>query len=100
MRIKYDPARRIFWLVTGNSISWMSEDYKVTAVSGFPYSNNFDLFENSQGEMWVLSSGGIYIVPTQELLKNVRLAADAFVGDAEQFDDLTMLCLEYRGGDK
>ena len=22
---------------------------------------------------------------------------DAFVGNAEQFDDLTMLCLEYRG---
>ena len=24
---------------------------------------------------------------------------DAFVGEAEQFDDLTMLCLEYRGRD-
>ena len=28
---------------------------------------------------------------------NVRAAVDAFVRDAEQFDDLTMLCLEYRG---
>ena len=33
----------------------------------------------------------------EELLKNVRTAADAFVGAAEQFDDLTMLCLEYFG---
>ena len=33
----------------------------------------------------------------EELLKNVRKAVDDFVGDAEQFDDLTMLCLEYRG---
>lgn len=33
----------------------------------------------------------------EELLKSVRKAVDAFVGDAEQFDDLTMLCLEYRG---
>ncbi len=24
-------------------------------------------------------------------------AADSFVGDAEQFDDMTMLCLEYKG---
>jgi sigma-B regulation protein RsbU (phosphoserine phosphatase) len=32
----------------------------------------------------------------EELLRNVRRAVDAFVGDAEQFDDLTMLCLEYR----
>ncbi len=30
------------------------------------------------------------------LLKSVRGAVDAFVKDAEQFDDLTMLCLEYR----
>jgi serine phosphatase RsbU (regulator of sigma subunit) len=33
----------------------------------------------------------------KETLSNVRAAVDAFVGDAEQFDDLTMLCLEYRG---
>ena len=30
------------------------------------------------------------------ILKNVRAAVDGFVKDAEQFDDLTMLCLEYR----
>ena len=33
----------------------------------------------------------------RELLGKVRRAVDAFVGDAEQFDDLTMLCLEYKG---
>jgi len=31
------------------------------------------------------------------VLKNVREAVDAFAAGAEQFDDLTMLCLEYRG---
>ena len=36
--------------------------------------------------------------PTQ-LLQNVRCAVDAFVKGAEQFDDLTMLCMEYRGSD-
>ena len=30
-------------------------------------------------------------------MENVRNAVDAFVRDAEQFDDLTMLCLEYKG---
>ena len=34
----------------------------------------------------------------QEMLKNVRAHVDDFVKDAEQFDDLTMLCLEYKGG--
>ena len=33
----------------------------------------------------------------KRLLENVRAAVDGFVRDAEQFDDLTMLCLEYLG---
>ena len=33
----------------------------------------------------------------EELLKNVRKAVDGFVEDAEPFDDLTMLCVEYKG---
>ncbi len=33
----------------------------------------------------------------EQVLQGVRRAVDAFVKDAEQFDDLTMLCLEYRG---
>ena len=32
-----------------------------------------------------------------EVLKNMRRAVDGFVLEAEQFDDLTMLCLEYKG---
>ena len=32
-----------------------------------------------------------------ELLNNVRRAVDAFVSGAEQFDDLTMLCIQYKG---
>ncbi|MBR3017872.1 MAG: SpoIIE family protein phosphatase [Clostridia bacterium] len=33
----------------------------------------------------------------EDILKGVRRAVDAFVKDAEQFDDLTMLCLQYKG---
>ena len=36
-------------------------------------------------------------VSPQETLKNVRKAVDGFVLEAEQFDDLTMVCLEYKG---
>lgn len=36
----------------------------------------------------------------QEVLKNVRAHVDAFVQEAEQFDDLTMVCMEYKGGEK
>ena len=34
----------------------------------------------------------------EQLLQNVREAVDGFVRNAEQFDDLTMLCVEYKGG--
>ncbi|MBQ6215260.1 MAG: serine/threonine-protein phosphatase [Oscillospiraceae bacterium] len=34
------------------------------------------------------------------ILKNVRRRVDEFVQDAEQFDDLTMLCLEYKGNEE
>ncbi len=33
----------------------------------------------------------------EETVSSVRTAVDDFVAEAEQFDDLTMLCLEYRG---
>jgi sigma-B regulation protein RsbU (phosphoserine phosphatase) len=35
-----------------------------------------------------------------QILTAVHQAVDAFVGDAEQFDDLTMLCQEYKGNVK
>ncbi len=34
------------------------------------------------------------------ILSAVRESVNAFVGDAEQFDDLTMLCIEYKGTPK
>jgi sigma-B regulation protein RsbU (phosphoserine phosphatase) len=33
----------------------------------------------------------------QEILNGVHASVNAFVGDAPQFDDLTMLCVEYKG---
>ena len=35
--------------------------------------------------------------PPEQILRRVRGAVDGFVQQAEQFDDLTMLCLEYKG---
>ena len=70
MRLKRDPKRDLIWIVTSNAIAYMTPDYQVTTVQKFPYSNNFDLFENSKGDMWVLSSNGIYVTPAEELIAN------------------------------
>ncbi|MBQ6540054.1 MAG: histidine kinase, partial [Oscillospiraceae bacterium] len=73
MRIKHDPMNNVFWLVTSNSIAYMTEDYKVTTVKEFPYSNNFDLYINKKGDMWILSSNGIYVVSSAEMIANGRI---------------------------
>jgi serine phosphatase RsbU (regulator of sigma subunit) len=36
----------------------------------------------------------------ERILQNVRASVNGFVKEAEQFDDLTMLCMEYRGKDE
>ena len=70
LRIKPSRAGDVYWIATGNSIAYMTRDYQVTTVDRFPFSNNYDFFENSRGELWVLSSNGIYVVPTEQLLEN------------------------------
>ena len=51
MRIKRDEKRKVYWIITGNSISYLDTDYELKTVDSFPYSNNFDLYENSKGEL-------------------------------------------------
>ncbi|MGX8705633.1 MAG: HD domain-containing phosphohydrolase, partial [bacterium] len=70
MRIRRDKKRNVVWLITSSALAYMDADHKVTTVQKFPYTNNFDLYENSKGDMWVLSSNGIYVVPGDELVAN------------------------------
>ncbi len=67
MRIRRDDERGMFWLITSNSIEYM-KDRKITAVTNFPYSNNFDILFDANGRAWVLSSNGIYIAKTSDLM--------------------------------
>jgi len=70
LRIKRDEKRNLYWIITSNSIAYMTADFEVVTVKNFPYSNNFDMFENSKGEMWVIASNGIYVAKTDELINN------------------------------
>ena len=68
MRVKKDRTRNIMWFVTSNSIGYLNSDYEMTMIKDFPYLNNFDLYQNSKDEMWVLSSNGIYVAKTEDVL--------------------------------
>ena len=70
MRIKKDINRDIYWIVTSNSLAYMTADYEIHTINNFPFSNNFDLYENSIGEIWVLSSNGIYVESADNLIAN------------------------------
>ncbi len=71
---KKTARRDVIWLVACNSISYLTPDYQVTTVRTFPYSNNFDLYQNSRDEMWILSSNGIYVSPAEALLADRDLS--------------------------
>ena len=97
MRVKKDRTRDLYWLVTSNSIAYMSPDYQITTVKQFPYANNFDLYENSHDEMWVISSNGIYETSVQALLANGEVSAVLYdrqnglpcIGTANSYSELT-----------
>ena len=73
LRIKRSTSREIYWVITGNSLAYMTPDYRVVTLQEFPFSDNFDLFENSKGEAWVISGNGIYVVSVDELLSGRQI---------------------------
>lgn len=72
MRIKKDPSRDIYWVITGNSLACI-ENNTVRTLSNFPYSNNFDIFFDNIGRVWILSSSGIYAVGIDNLLSGKEI---------------------------
>ena len=65
-------------------------------TDGLPEANNAE--EKLYGvERMLAALNGVPEAGPEELLKSVRASVDAFVGEAPQFDDLTMLCLRYHG---
>ena len=97
MRVKKDKTRDIYWIITSNSIAYMTSDYKITTIQKFPYSNNFDLYENSIGEIWILSSNGIYVTTVDELIANGEISTVFYsmdnglpcVSTANSYSDIT-----------
>lgn len=69
LRMKKDSERSLYWIITSNSISYM-KDGQIYTLSHFPYSNNFDLYFDDDGGIWVLSSNGIYVVSGEQMLQD------------------------------
>ena len=68
----------------------------------FVYTDGLSEAQNSEEELFgrnriVQALNSAMDEPPEGLLRAVDEAVGEFVGDAEQFDDLTMLCVEYSG---
>ncbi|MCR5650391.1 MAG: HD domain-containing protein [Lachnospiraceae bacterium] len=97
LRIKRSRYKDLFWIVTSNSIAYMTPDLKVTTVKEFPYPNNYDLIENSKGDAWILASDGIYRISADELIANKEItpvhygmaSGIPYVATANSYSELT-----------
>ncbi|MBR4967560.1 MAG: SpoIIE family protein phosphatase [Clostridia bacterium] len=67
----------------------------------FQYTDGVTEATNTNNELYGMERLGIILNKVkekspQEILPAVKQNIDAFVGEADQFDDITMLCLEYK----
>ena len=62
-------------IVTSNSLCFMKKD-KIRILDNFPYYNNYDVVEGKKGELFVLSSAGIYVVDKKKLENGEKLDYD------------------------
>ena len=69
LRIKRDTLHGVDWIITSNSIEYL-KDGVITCVTTFPYNNNFDLFNDDDDDIWILSSMGVYCVRADDLLND------------------------------
>lgn len=61
------------YLITSNSICYMTEDFTVRHLANFPYSNNYDLVVCENGNIFVLGSAGIFVVSRDDLLSGKKV---------------------------
>ena len=92
-------------LVVGAMGKTVYRDYEIRLSPGdavFVYTDGVPEANNAADEFYGLERlenalNRLASASPREILEGVKADVDAFTGEARQFDDLTMLCLEYRG---
>lgn len=68
LRIVNDRNNDGVFIVTSNGLCYMTADDEVSMLTSFPYTNNFDIYDNGTGLLFVTGSAGIYVVKKTDLL--------------------------------
>jgi len=83
-------------------------DYEIQMEKGskiFVYTDGVTEATDAEGNMFGKErlTGALREAENEDpksILEHVRKSIDGFVGDAPQFDDITMLCLQYNGPER
>ena len=67
-----NPTGKLY-VITSNGLCYMNEDYTISHLANFPYSNNYDLVCTADNNLFVLGSAGIFVVERDELLSGQKL---------------------------
>ena len=92
-------------LVVGARAKSVYRDYEIQMNPGdavFVYTDGIPEASNAKEEFYGLQrlEDALNRLPCQDpcgILEGIKADVDAFTGDASQFDDMTMLCLVYKG---
>ncbi len=71
LRIAEDSEEGKYFLVTSNSLCYLDGE-KVRTLDHFPYSNNYDVIRDEDGELFVPGSSGVYVVNRDQLLNSEK----------------------------
>ncbi len=65
--MKIVPCTGGYIYITSNAL-YYDDGSSIRRLDSFPYSNNYDIYITDEGEAWVLSSGGIFVLDEKDLL--------------------------------
>ena len=93
--------------VVGGLSGYQYREYQLQMEAGsrlFLYTDGLPEATNAQGQMFgiertLAAVNEVREASPREVLEHVKQSMDAFVGSAPQFDDTTMLCVDYYGAD-
>ena len=71
LRLKRDDERGLMWIITSNSVQYM-KDGVITNIEYMPYSNNYDVYFDSDGNAWFLASNGMYVANAADMLSGEK----------------------------
>lgn len=74
------PVEKNYLVVTSNSLCVMDENYQCREITDFPYSNNYDAIVSQNGDIWVLSGAGIYVVNGKKLVSGKKFSYELLDG--------------------